>query len=54
VYFRKRIKAAGIARINEILCGVKQQDRDDDDPPDPSTGSGGEQDANQTNSGIID
>ncbi len=51
VYFRKRIKAAGIARINEILCGVKQQDRDDDDPPDPSPGGDGEQDADQTNSG---
>jgi transposase, IS5 family len=49
VYFRKRIKAAGIARINEILCGVKQQDKDDDDPPASST-DGGEQDMDQADS----
>lgn len=33
VYFRKRIKAAGIARINDILCGVSRHDDDQQDPP---------------------
>lgn len=50
VYFRKRIKAAGIARINEILCGVKQQDDDDDDPSDAAAGGSHEQGEDQTSS----
>jgi hypothetical protein len=40
VYFRKRIKAHGLARINEILCGISQDDDDDDDnnPEPPEEG----------------
>ena len=33
VYFRKRIKAAGMARINDILCGISKDDDNDQDPP---------------------
>jgi hypothetical protein len=34
VYFRKRITAQGIARINDILCGIEEAEKDDRDPPD--------------------
>ena len=34
VYFRKRITAKGIARINDILCGIEEAEKDDRDPPD--------------------
>ena len=37
VYFRKRIKAEGKARINDILCGIS---KDDDNPQDPPEESG--------------
>jgi len=40
VYFRKRIKADGMARINDILCGISKDDDNHQDPPE----GGGEND----------
>ena len=33
VYFRKRIKAEGMSRINDILCGINKDDDNQQDPP---------------------
>jgi hypothetical protein len=41
VYFRKRIKAEGMSRINDILCGIDKDDDNHQDPPEEGGDNGG-------------